>query len=178
MPVEIHDEQTHHVRSWYGVTAEIAVENNLWHLVRVGGVALPHPPLVNLVLRRGLPRQERLYLSFLHEFGHVQTLPVAGLHLLWLLKNGRWRGRGRWKTLAMLAAAAVTHEAMWELASEIYVIGQTGPDYGRIYRRYPNPIGQMTFWSSMVAAAVFLTCWLVQSRPVRGERIGSRDERF
>lgn len=163
MPVEAHDEQTHHVRSWYGVTAEIAVENNLWHLVRVGGVALPHPPLVNLVLRRGLPRQERLHLSFLHEFGHVQTLPVAVLHLLWLLKNGRWRGRGWRETLAMLAAAAVTHEAMWELASEMYVIVQTGPEYGRTYRRYPNPLGQMTFWSSMAAAAVFLTRWLVRS---------------
>ncbi|MCG3209698.1 MAG: hypothetical protein FOGNACKC_03325 [Anaerolineae bacterium] len=36
MPVETQDEQTHHARSWYGVTAEIAVETNLWHLVRVG----------------------------------------------------------------------------------------------------------------------------------------------
>lgn len=176
MPKETLDEQTHHVRSWYGVTAEIAVENNLWHLVRVGGVALPHPPLVNLVLRRGLPRQERLYLSFLHEFGHLQTLPVVVLHLLWLLKNGRWRGRGRWKTLAMLAAAAVTHEAVWELASETYVIVKTGPEYGRIYRRHPNPAGQITFWGSMAAAAVFLTRWLVRSRPVRGERDESRDE--
>lgn len=68
------------VRSWYGLPAEIAVENNLWHLVRVAGLSLHHPPLVNLILRRGLPREERLYLSFLHEFGHLQTLPVAVLH--------------------------------------------------------------------------------------------------
>lgn len=27
---------THHVRSWYGLPAEIGVENDLWHLVRVG----------------------------------------------------------------------------------------------------------------------------------------------
>lgn len=159
-PEELLDKQTHHARSWYGVAAEIAVENNLWHLVRVAGVALPHPPLVNLVLRRGLPRPERLYLSFLHEFGHLQTLPVAVLHLLWLVKNNRWRG---WcETLAMLAAAAVTHEAVWELASETYVIGKTGPEYGRIYRRHPNWVGQIAFWGSMVAAAVFLTRWLVR----------------
>ena len=176
MPIAVHNEQIHHARSWYGVTAEIAVENNLWHLVRVGSVTMPHPPLVNLVLRRGLPRQERLYLSFLHEFGHLQTLLVAALHVLWLLKNGRWRGDGLWKTLAMLAAAAVAHQAVWELASETYVIVKTGREYGRIYRQHPNPAGQIAFWGSMAAAAIILTRWLVQSRSVAQGRTGSRNE--
>ncbi len=78
----------------------------------------------------------------------------------------------------MLTAAAVTHEAVWELASETYVIVKTGPEYGRIYHRYPNPVGQIAFWGSMAATAVLLTRWLLRSRPVRGERDESRDERF
>ena len=134
-------DSTHPVRSWYGLTAEIAVENNLWHLVRVGGVALNHPPLVNLLLRWRQPRRQRLYLSFLHEFGHLQTLPLAILHVLWLLVKGHWRGRGVLGWLTVPAAAVIAHEAVWELASESYVVVKAGREYGRIYRDHPNPIG-------------------------------------
>lgn len=156
---------THRVRSWYGLPAEIGVENNLWHLVRVGGVALNHPPLVNLTLRRGQPRQERLYLSFLHEFGHLQTLPVAVLHVIWLLINGRWRGRGFWEALTALGGAVVAHQAVWELASESYVVLKSREEYGRIYRKFPNRIGQAAFWGGMGVTAVCLTRWLGRKNP-------------
>ena len=134
------------------------MEDNLWHLVKVGGVALNHPPVVNLVLRRGQPRQERLYLSFLHEFGHLQTLPVAIIHALWLLGSGRWRRRGFWGMLAALVA----HEAVWELASESYVLMKARGEYGRIYRNYPNPVGRFAFWSVMFSLALYLTQWLMR----------------
>ena len=151
---------TQHVRSWYGVTAEIAVENNLWHLVRVGGVALHHPPVVNLILRRGQPRQDRLYLSFLHEFGHLQTLPVAIIHGIWLLTVISWRGR-RWReTLALLTGMAVAHEAVWELLSEMYVVLKAGTKYHRIYHEHPNRVGQIAFWSSMRLLSGVLSLWL------------------
>ena len=153
----------HRVRSWYGLPAEIGVENNLWHLVRVGGVALNHPPLVNLALRRSQPRRERLYLSFLHEFGHLQTLPVAVLHVIWLLINGRWRGRGFWGTLTALSGAVVAHQAVWELASESYVVLKSRGEYGRIYRDYPNPAGQFAFWSFMFFLAISLSRWLTRN---------------
>ncbi len=154
-------EQAQQVKSWYGVTAEIAVENNLWHLVKVGGVALHHPPLVNLVLRRGMPRWERLYLSFLHEFGHLQTIPVAIFHLLWLGRYGRVKKRGVRGSLAVLAAAAVAHQAVWELASESYVIVKSGRQYGRIYRKHPNLPGQLLFWIGMSVPAVGFRLWII-----------------
>ena len=151
---------TQHVRSWYGLTAEIAVENNLWHLVRVGSVALHHPPIVNLILRRGQPRRERLYLSFLHEFGHLQTLPVAIIHGIWLLTVISWRGR-RWReTLALLTGMAVAHEAVWELLSEMYVVLKAGTKYHRIYHEHPNRVGQIAFWSSMRLLSGVLSLWL------------------
>jgi hypothetical protein len=159
MSVQRSAQSHHHVRAWYGLSAEIAVENNLWHLVRVGRVALPHPPVVNLALRRGQPHKERLYLSFLHEFGHLQTLPVAVIHALWLLTNGRWRRRGFWGTLA----AIVAHQAVWELASESYVIVKSRGEYGRIYRDYPNPAGQFAFWSLMFSLGISLTRWLTKN---------------
>jgi len=157
------EEARHRVRSWYGLPAEIAVENNLWHLVRVGGVALNHPPLVNLLLRRGQPRRERLYLSFLHEFGHLQTLPVAVLHLLWLLVNGRWRGRGFWGNLTALSGAVVAHQAVWELASESYVMLKSQGEYNRIYQKFPNPLGQLVFWGGMGVIAMSLARWRIKS---------------
>ena len=76
------------VRSWYGLTGEIEVENELWHLVKVGGVTLNHSPVINLFLRRRLPHDDRLRLSYLHEFGHFQTLPFALAHALWIFGLG------------------------------------------------------------------------------------------
>ena len=96
------------VRSWYGLTGEIEVENELWHLVRIGTITLNHPPLVNLILRRGLPRSDRLRLSYLHEFGHFQTLPFALLHLLLLLGSALGRRRSIYGWLDWLTALALS----------------------------------------------------------------------
>jgi len=96
---------------------------------------------------------------FLHEFGHLQTLPVAVMHALWLLANGRWRRRGLWGILAAIAA----HQAVWELASESYVIVKSRGEYGSIYRDYPNPAGQGAFWSFMFSLAISLTRWLTKN---------------
>ncbi|MFQ5614102.1 MAG: hypothetical protein ACE5H9_18430 [Anaerolineae bacterium] len=43
------------VRAWYGLPGEIVIESDYWHLVKVGPFPLPHPPLINLFTRRGLP---------------------------------------------------------------------------------------------------------------------------
>lgn len=44
--------------------------------------------------------------------------------------------------LRALMAAALAHEAVWELASETYVVISTRQDYRHIYRRHPNPGGR------------------------------------
>jgi len=155
------DADRQRVRSWYGLSADIIVEHGLWHLVRIGRISLYHPPVVNLILRRGQPRADRLHLSFLHEFGHLQTLPAPIAHILLLVTAVRWRGRGVWGTLVAVLAAIVAHQALWELTSESYVMVKAGPEYDRIYREHPNPVGQVAFWSSMAALAIFLSGWLM-----------------
>ena len=152
------------VRAWYGLTAEIEVENEFWHRVRVGQVSLPHPPVVNLILRRGLPREDRLRLSFRHEFGHLQTLPVALAHAALLLLAGRWRGRGIRGTLAALGMAWVAHETAWELFSEAYVALIAPADYRRTYRAHPNRVGQALFWGGVTALAALTTLNLLRRR--------------
>lgn len=149
-------ERLRKVRSWYGLQAEIAVENRLWHLVRVAGVSLNHPPVINLLLRRNLPDEDRLRLSFLHEYGHLQTLPIALLHAALLVCRIR-RVRGMFGAMKAMATAIVAHEAAWELAAEGNVIVKTGAEYRKIYRKNPNPLGQALFWTGMATAALLLT---------------------
>lgn len=148
------------VRSWYGLTGEIEVENELWHLVKVGSVSLNHPPVVNLILRRGLPRLERLRLSYLHEFGHFQTLPLALLHLLLLLRSALGRRRSFSGWLVWLVALGLANEAVWELAAEAYVVVHGGKAYYEAYRKMPNPL-LPAFWVGMSVLGIGLTRRLV-----------------
>ena len=150
------------VRAWYGLTGEIEVESELWHLVRIGGVPLPHPPVINLLLRRGLPRGDRLRLSYLHEFGHFQTLPIAVAHVLLLLAARQARGRASLPPLE-LAALAVAHEAVWELTSEAYVVSHDGAAYRETYRRNPNPLVP-AFWAAMGGLGLGLSLWLLRRK--------------
>lgn len=147
------------VRSWYGLTGEIEVENELWHLVKIGDVALHHPPIVNLILRRGLPREDRLRLSYLHEFGHFQTLPIALMHTLLILWAGRRQRRSLFGWLRWLMVLATAHEAIWELASETYVVVRDGVGYRETYRRTPNRLVPV-FWVVMGSLGIGLTLWL------------------
>lgn len=151
------------VRSWYGLTGEIEVENELWHLVKIGRVALNHPPVINLLLRRGLPRDDRMRLSFLHEFGHFQTLPLALAHTLWMFWIAPRRRHTFFGWLAWLIIVVVTHEAVWEFLSEGYVIIHDSTAYRETYRRTPNPL-MPAFWIAMSGLGIALTTWLVRSR--------------
>jgi len=150
------------VRSWYGLTGEIEVENELWHLVRIGTITLNHPPLVNLILRRGLTRSDRLRLSYLHEFGHFQTLPFALLHLLLLLGSALGRRRSIYGWLDWLTALVLAHEAVWEMAAEAYVAVHDGKAYFATYRKTPNPL-LPAFWAGMSGLGIGLSWRLLRN---------------
>jgi len=150
------------VRSWYGLGGKIGVENQLWHLVKVGGVPLPHPPLVNWILRAGLPREEQLRLSFLHEFGHLQMFPFAFLHAAWLIFIHRKRGTRSGTFLKRIALGIIAHQALWELSSESYALVKVGSEYREIYRKHPNPLGQFLFWGGMTSLLALSNLWLLR----------------
>ena len=150
------------VRSWYGLSGEIKVENEQWHLVRIGNVALSHPPTVSLILRRGLPCADRLRLSYLHAFGHFQTLPFALAHTLFVAWDGR-RQRSFMGWLMWLAALAVMYKTVWELTSEVYVVAAEGAAYRETYRKSPNRLLPL-FWTAMSVVGIGLNGWLVRER--------------
>ena len=147
------------VHSWYGLNGEIEVENEFWHFVKVGQIALNHPPLVNLILRRGLPRGDRLRLSYLHEFGHFQTLPFAVLHLLLLLGSTLRRRRSLSGWLAWIIGLFIANEAIWEMAAEAYAVMHEGKGYLATYRKMPNPF-VIFFWIGMIGLGIWLS-WRV-----------------
>lgn len=155
------------VRAWYGLPGEIVIEGDSWHLVKVGPVPLPHPPLVNRLIRRGLPPEARLRLSYCHELGHLQTLPLALAHGFWLWRSRpRPRSRSLASRLGQLSAALAIHEAAWEVASETYVLARSGRDYRRLYRKHPNPL-LAVFWGSMAGLALLgtiISLWRESSR--------------
>jgi hypothetical protein len=130
------EELSFRVRSWYSLPAEIAV-GRVWHWVKAGPVPLPHPGLVDLHLRQGLPRQERKRLTYWHELGHLETLPLALLHGLALWLTGRRQGASWW---ARLLVGLLAWLAGWEWFAEFYTMARTGPEYARLYRQARTPM--------------------------------------
>jgi hypothetical protein len=150
--------------TWYGLPVEIAVSSDNLHRVAVPGLAVPHPGLVNLIVRQGLPGDVRLELTARHELGHLQTLPVPLLHLALLL----WPRRGppSGSRVVRWLVALLTHQAVWEVAAEAYVVATD-----RRAIQAPRPMWARTlyagFWSGMSALAAAGTLFLLRRRNER-----------
>ena len=145
-------------KTWYGLPVEITVTEGNLHRVAMPGLTLPHPGVVNLIARWGLPSETRLALTYRHEMGHLQTLPVPVLHLLALLWPRRGQPRGsRWlRGLIGLLA----HQAVWELAAESYVVATDR----RACRAPRRPLARglyAAFWAGMAALSVLGTLFLL-----------------
>lgn len=147
-------------RSWYGLEAEIDVEKDVWHHVKVGKLPLNHPPFVNLVLRHGLPDKDRQRLSWLHEFGHFQTMPLSIIHTVILYRVSP-KPRSFLRKAIWWIAIAVAHQAFWEIVSETYVVANERQAYLRIYRRKSNLLMPL-FWGVMSGLNFWLNFWLVR----------------
>lgn len=146
-------------KTWYGLPVDITVSSNNLHRISVPGLTLPHPGLVNIISRWGLPLETRLVLTSRHEFGHLQTLPVPAFHMLLLL----WprQGRPAGSHILRWLVAISTHIAVWELAAECYVLAING----RIVKNYRSPLARWlyySFWGGMAALVVSGTRFLFQ----------------
>ena len=153
-------------KTWYGLPVDIAVSGSNWHRVMMPGIALPHFGLVNLIARRGLPLDERLALTWRHEFGHLQTLPVPLAHLLLILWPRRGRSKGsRWLRVLV---GLVAHQAVWELAAEGYVAFHSMREHNHPYSTACRHV-YAGWWSAIGLLAVAGTAFLMG-------RVTSRDD--
>lgn len=146
-------------QTWYGLPVDVTVSSNHLHQVIVSGLALPHPGLVNMISRWGLPIDLRLELTSRHELGHLQTLPVPVLHLL-LIFWPRREGPSGPLWLRVLAGL-LTHQIVWELAAECYVLATDKRTY-KTPRSLPARMLYAGFWSTMVAGSIMGTLFLLR----------------
>lgn len=146
--------------TWYGLSAEVVIEGDYWHWVRLGCLPIPHPPVINLLLRRGMPNIAKRLLSYWHEVGHLQTLPwailLAGVYLgtLWW-RMDTWGG-----VFSRGVAALIGHEAIWELGAEGYLIMKMGKPYWQLYGTRGIMTRIVPFYLGMTMLAVMAT-WYV-----------------
>ena len=108
------------MKTWNGLSLTVKLYNNVWASI---GPLPPHPQLVNIVLRFGLNKEDSVHLQLLHEWGHLQSLPVmAVLGILFYYLS--------FPTFPAVIGLFI----LWEIFSESYVILKEGRNYFNIYR--------------------------------------------
>ncbi len=151
----LHGEVHSQMRTWYGANATVTIGPGFIHKAGFGGFLIPHPPVINWLLRKGLSENDRYILSCAHEFGHLQSAPLAMLY-----------------TGSVLALAVATHHtslleiiivmisthAVWELISELLTITSDAQLYRKFYERITT-IPRIIFWGSVSVLAT--AGWLV-----------------
>ncbi len=131
-------------RTWYGLHATITIGPGFIHRAGWKHFLIPHPPIVNWLLRRGLPPDEYDTLSLTHEFAHFQIAPLAlpytvGLIALAVGQDLAW--------LSMIIVIISTH-AVWEILAEMLTILHDRKFYRRCYQRI-SIVPRRIFWISM-----------------------------
>ncbi|MCZ7665303.1 MAG: hypothetical protein M5U22_21305 [Thermoleophilia bacterium] len=147
--------------TWFGTAGRVTAGADGWHVAEVGRLRLPHPGLVNMILRAG-PPEETLRLVVLHERGHFETAPAAALHLFWIL-GAALRSPAEPHPCRVLpplrgfpraVALAVSHHAAWEALAEAWVVRHEGRSYAR------GSTARQTFFWTVTLAMAFATFFL------------------
>lgn len=146
--------ETRWQRTWYGLAAYVTLGPGFLHRAGFGRVKIPHPPIANWLLRQGLPTDVKRRLSFVHEFAHLQTAPVALLYLLALL--GLFYQQSRTGPV-MILGGLVSTQAVWELLSESLVLIGSREEYMKSYASI-SKLPRALFWGAcaVLAAAGWL----------------------
>lgn len=120
-----------------------------------GSLLLPHPPVVNWLLRRGLSVEGQYELSFRHEFGHLQSIPAAFLYAAALLAAGILEGHATPLTIVSLL---VSVQAAWEMMSELLAVFADTRSY-RHYYEGVSMLPRIIFW--FLALSFTVMVWLI-----------------
>lgn len=138
--------KTLNARTLYGVNATVIIGPGFLHRGGYGKLLIPHPPVINWLLRRGLAPIVRENLSFSHEFGHLQSAPPA---LLYTAANfAALLAAGKTTVLTVLLLLISTHAA-YEIMAEIITIRHNRQLYRHCYENV-SKIPRAIFWFSMI----------------------------
>lgn len=138
------------LRTWYGLNADITIGPGFIHRIGWRNFYIPHPPIVNWLLRQGLNEEDYYTLSISHEFAHFQSAPLALPYTVGLIALGASEGLS---FLSMLILIISTH-TVWELLSEVLTILRNRQFYRRCYFGISS-VPRRIFWISTSALSLF-----------------------
>jgi len=141
-------------RTWFFLNAVVRVEPGCFHRAGFGRFLLPHPPVVNWLLRRGLSKDIYKKLCCEHEMGHLQALPLEVLYsiaLVLLMMNNESNNIVGWLWVVLSSFAA------WEILAEVHTIRHVKPSYHHLYRNI-SFIPRIIFWS--ITLSLMLGGWI------------------
>jgi hypothetical protein len=141
-------------RTWFFLNAVVDVEPGRFHRAGFGHFLIPHPPVVNWLLRRGLSKASYKSLCTEHEMGHLQALPFEALYsliLMLIMMNNTNDDVVGWSWLI------VSSFASWEIVAEVYTIRHVQPGYRRLYRGV-SLLPRMLFW--FISLSLVLGGWV------------------
>jgi hypothetical protein len=111
--------KTIHRRTCYGLNATVTIGPGFIHKAGLGHFLIPHPPVINWLLRQGVTQDEQYTLSFTHEFGHLQSAPLA---LLYAVTNIAVAFATDYPSLTRIILLLIGAHAAWEGLSEVFAI--------------------------------------------------------
>ncbi len=146
------------VRTWYGMGGTVIIGSGFLHRSGLGWFLIPHPPLINWLLRQGLLENSRNALRIVHEFGHLQTAPLA---LLYTAANYTAIISANRANLSNLILVFISTHAAWEIMAEILTIMSDAQFYHKCYQKV-SIIPRAIFWFS--AIVLTLLGWIILLR--------------
>jgi hypothetical protein len=135
---------------WFGISASVIIGPGFLHTAGLGKFLLPHPPIVNWLLRLGLPEKDKYYLSVIHEFGHLQTTPLAVMYTMGILGLTYLNRQTNW--LEVILVLISTHAA-WEIMAEGLTMFSNVSGYRQFYKDI-TVIPRAVFWCSTTALVI------------------------
>ena len=139
------------VRTWYGVGGTVIIGPGLRHKSGIGTLIIPHPAVVNWLLRLGLLENCSSTLRINHEIGHLQSAPLA---VLYTAANYAAVILADRASLFIFILVLISTHAAWEIMAEIHTIMHNAPFYHRCYERV-SAIPRAIFWFSTIALALW-----------------------
>jgi hypothetical protein len=143
------------IRTWYGIDGTVTIGSALMHKSGIGNLIIPHPAIVNWLLRLDLPENCRSTLRILHELGHLQSAPLAVAYTAANYAAVILAGRA---SLLIFILVLISTHAAWEIMAEIHTIMHNAPFYHGCYERV-SAIPRAIFWFSTIALA--LMGWII-----------------
>jgi ABC-type enterochelin transport system permease subunit len=133
----------------------VIIGAGLMHKSGVGSLLIPHPAVVNWLLRLGLLENSATTLRINHEIGHLQSAPLA---VLYTAMNYTAIVAANQVNLFNLILVFICTHAAWEIMSEILTIVIDPQFYHKCYQGV-SLVPRVIFWFSTISLT--LMGWII-----------------